>query len=92
MSYLVLVANAIAGMLLLAPLILFSVLAFWKLHPVLFIMLAGISLVSACYMPDILTGGTTTTLSLTVALSVIGYALANIGFSFMMIFRGGKNS
>lgn len=83
-------ANAVAGIIMLMPLIIFSALAFWKLHPVLFIILAGISLVTACYMPDIMTSGTTTNLSLTAALGIITYGLACIVFAFMTMFKGAR--
>lgn len=81
-------SNAIVGIMQFTPVIIFSVLAFWKLHPVLFIFTAAVAYVTGCYAPDILTNGATNTFSLTIALSFVTYSLSCVAFSFITMFKG----
>ena len=67
----------------------FGFITFWKLHPVLFMFNGGISLILACYMAEIVSGGTTTNLSITYSLAMICYGFANVGFAFLMMFKSG---
>lgn len=79
-----------SGWLLLLPVVLFTTLAFWKLHPVLFILLSGVTYITGCYAADILTNGLTNPFSLTAALAFIMYGICCIGFAFMTMFKGNK--
>lgn len=79
--------EAITGLIKLLPLLSFSVLAFWRGHPVIYMYTAGIAIITGCYIPDILNGGVTDSLSLTVSLCFIGYALICLAFAFFMMFR-----
>lgn len=77
---------AVEGIPLLIPLILLSALAFWRLHPVLFMCLGGIAIIYGCYMPDILTGSVTNNLSLAISLMTFMYSLVCVAFAFKTMF------
>ena len=61
---------------------LFSFLAFWKPNAVLFMILAGISIIAGLYWYDLYT----TNIGLTMGLMLIAYALFCIGMAFRMMF------
>lgn len=63
-----------------------SILAFWKYNAVLFMLLAGASIVFGLYWFDALT----TNLGLSLGLMLIAYSLVCIGFAFVCIFRRGR--
>jgi len=65
----------------------FIVIAFWRMHPVLFMFAGGMALISACYMADIVSGGVTDNLSISASLSMIGLGLTLIAFAFLTTFR-----
>lgn len=79
-------AVTLQGLVLLLPLIGFSILAFWRLHPVLFLITAGIAIMTGLYVPDILTGGTTV-LSMSVGLVIVMYAFVCLTFAYLTIFK-----
>lgn len=64
------------------PLILFSVLAFWKSNAILFMLVAGTALITGLYWYDAFTDN----LGLTIGLMLLLYALACVAFAFRMIF------
>lgn len=80
-------AQALTGLVSLIPLAVFSGLAFWRFHPVLFMFCAGIAMITGFYMADIINGGTTSELSLTVSLALIGYSMVCIAFAYSFMFR-----
>jgi len=80
------VADVFQGLILLLPLIVFSILAFWKRHPVLFLIVAGIAIVTGLKMPDIL-AGTTTPLSLSLGILTAAYAFVCIAMAYRAMFR-----
>lgn len=65
----------------------FSLLAFWRLSPVLFLMLAAISLMSSFYAPDFVTGGVTNGFSLTVGMLMLVYSFLSIGLAYWFLFH-----
>ena len=71
---------------------LLSAVAFWRLHPVLFIITAAMSLMVGLYAPDLLTGNTSTPLSLSMGLILVLYAFLNIGFAYRTLFKGGGDN
>lgn len=80
----------IAGLI---SIILFSLLVLvtlWKRHPVLFQMAAGVSIIAAMYMPDILTDGVTNEFSVAFALAFIMVAYLCLAMAFGMIFVRAK--
>ena len=83
-------AVTLQGFVLLLPLIGFSILAFWILHPVLFLITAGIAIMTGLYAPDILTGNTTTVLSLSIGLAIVMYSFVCISFAYATMFRSGR--
>lgn len=85
-------AVTLQGFILLLPLIGFSILAFWRIHPVLFMITAGIAIMTGLYIPDILTGVTSTPLSLSIGLLVVMYAFVCVSMAYRTLFtRGGDN-
>ena len=82
-------AVTLQGFVLLLPLIGFSVLAFWTLHPVLFLITAGIAIMTGLYVPDILTGGATA-LSMSIGLVIVMYSFVCISFAYATIYRAGR--
>jgi len=79
-------AVTLQGFVLLLPLIGFSILAFWRIHPVLFMITAGIAIMTGLYIPDILTGGTTV-LSMSVGLVIVVYAFVCVSFAYITMFK-----
>lgn len=75
------------GFGLLLPVILFTVLAFWTLHPAIFLFAAGIALMTGLYIPDILTGDTSNGMTLSIGMLLVVYAFACIAFSYITMFR-----
>ena len=63
------------------PLALFSALAFWKSSALLFMLIAGGSLIVGLTWYDIYT----TDLGLTIGMVMIGYALVCLGFALSCI-------
>jgi len=61
---------------------LFSVLAFWKLNALLFMLAAGISLMVGLQWYDVYT----TPAGLTISLMILAYSLVCLGFAFKCIF------
>ena len=68
--------------LALSALGLFSVLAFWKPNAVLFMLMAGISIILGLTWYDLYT----TNMGLTMGLMLIAYALFCIGMAFRLLF------
>ena len=66
-----------------------SVLAFWRLNPVLFLVTAGIAIMVGLNTPDLLSGNTSTDLGRSVGLMIIMYALAMVAFAYVTLFRLG---
>jgi len=64
------------------PVALFSALAFWKLSSLLFMLVAGGSLILGLAWYD----AYTTELGLTIGMILIGYSLVCLGFAFRCIF------
>ena len=84
-------AVTLQGFVLLLPLIGFSILAFWRGHPVLFLITAGIAIMTGLYVPDLLTGGTTTVLSMSLGLVIVAYSLVCVAFAYRTLFRMGRS-
>ena len=84
-------AATLQGFVLLLPLIGFSILAFWRIHPVLFMLTAGIALMTGLYVPDILTGGTTV-LSMSVGLVIVVYAFVCVAMAYRALFSVRRES
>jgi hypothetical protein len=71
----------------LVPLIFFSVLAFWRPHVLLFMLVMGISMMVGLYWFDSCTDST----GLTVSLMLIGYSFVAAGFGLkVMLWDGGQ--
>ncbi len=75
------------GILALILLLGFSLLAFWKQYPVLFAILAGISMITVLSTPNLL-GAATTHVSLTIGISLVGYAFFCIALTYKNMFTG----
>ncbi len=69
-------------LLTLSVLIAFSFLAFWKPNPILFIVVAGISIMAGFTWYD----KYVTNLGLTVGLMLVAYSLYCIGMAFRLLF------
>jgi hypothetical protein len=82
-----LLATTLQGGLFLIPLIVFSILAFWRLNPVLFLIAAAIGLMTGLSIPDLLAGNTSSDLSLSLGLLVVAYGLACVVFAYVTLFR-----
>jgi len=67
-------------------LVLLLGLAFWRLHPVIFMLAAAYSYVMACYMPEVINGGVTDNVSMTAILIMIGLTITLIGFAYYRMF------
>jgi ABC-type uncharacterized transport system permease subunit len=68
------------------PVVFFSLLAWWKYNPVLFMVTAGVALLVGFNSPDFLSPETTTSLEVTIGLTFIAYALLCVGMAFQTIF------
>ena len=79
------------GILLFLPVIIFSVLAFWKENPILFMFTAPVSLVTAFESPNMMSGVyTTSPLGITVGLILFVYALFCLGMALKLMFWRGE--
>ena len=65
------------------PLVLFSVLAFWKGHALLFLILGGISLFIGLKWFDVYTND----IGLAIGMGLILYGLVSLGMAFPALFR-----
>lgn len=75
------------GMLLFLPLLIVSVFAFWKENPILFMITAAVSIISALNAPDMMSGvSETTTIGITVGLMLVVYALFCAGMALKLMF------
>ena len=79
-------AMTLQGFVLLLPLILFSVLSFWQMNPVLFMITAGVAVMTGLSAPDILTGDTTTVLSLSTGLVMVLYSFLCLALAYITMF------
>lgn len=69
------------------PLVLLSVLAFWKENAVLFIATSGLAIMTGLYAPDIISGDyLTTNLGISVGLMFIAYSFLCSGWAFRLMF------
>jgi len=66
----------------------FSVLAFWKLDTLLFMLTAGASVMTGLYWRDTYT----TNWGLTMGLMLIAYSIVCLGFALGCLFKRGKTS
>lgn len=73
-------------------LLAFSVLAYWRLNAVLFMLTAGVSMMVGLYTPDALAELGYTTYGIGIGLMVILYSFVNIGFAFRQLFSQTKVS
>jgi len=64
------------------PLILISVLAFWKENAVLFMVAAGLAIMTGLYSPDLISGN----LGISAGLMLIMYSLVCCGLALRMMF------
>lgn len=83
--------EALTGMIQLAPLVIFSALSFWRMHPVLFMFCGGVAVITGCYIPDIINGGVTDNLSLTAGLAMMFYGMVCFAFAFKTMFYPADN-
>lgn len=82
---------ALTGIVIMLPIILLSILAFWRQYSVLFMICAGLAMVAGAYMPDILNAGVTDELSISAAISLWLYSLVCIAFAYKTIFFPERN-
>jgi len=78
-------------MLFMLPVVGFSLLAFWRMLPVLFMLTAGIALMTGLSAPNFLTGDTTTPLSMSLGLMLVVYAFLCVALAFLTLFRMGRS-
>ncbi len=67
------------------PLVLFSVLSFWRPNPVLFMLSAGVSLMTGFYYYDTYV----TNLGLTLGLCLLAFSLFCLGMAYRTLFWKG---
>lgn len=86
MNTLELAVSAIQGFVSLLPFIILSALAFWRQYTVLYMFAGGVSVITGCYMPDIINAGVTDNLSLAIGVSfwIFGYTM--FAFAFKTLF------
>jgi hypothetical protein len=84
-----LLSTTFQGFVYLLPLLIFSILAFWRLNPVLFLIAGAVGLMSGLSIPDLLAGNTSSDLSLSLGLLVVAYGLACVVFAYVTLFRIG---
>lgn len=75
-------ALAVEQGVMILPLALFSVLAFWKSNAIIFMLAGGTSIMVGLYWFDIYT----TDLGLAISLMFIAYSLVCLGLAFRCIF------
>jgi hypothetical protein len=80
----------VQGLIFFIPLIVVSLIAFWRQNPVLFLISAGIAMMMGLKSPDILTGDTTTNLSMSVGLVIVAYAFLCLAFGYVTLLRMGR--
>ena len=80
--------NDIEPVIQLVPLIFMSVLAFWRPHVLLFLLMSGAALMIGLYWYDAYTNET----GLTVSLMLIGYSFVSAAFGMkVMLWAGEKD-
>jgi len=67
------------------PVILISILALWKENHVLFMITAGISMMTGLYAPDVISGGYLQ-LGISVGLGLIAYSFLCIAWALRLMF------
>jgi hypothetical protein len=83
--------NALGGFIYFLPLIVFSVLAFWKENYILFMITASISFMVGYYTPNIISGAyetTSTAIAIGMALMIYGFLCSGWAFALMVRDRG----
>jgi len=86
------IEEVVQGLVQLIPLIVMSVFAFWRSNAVLFLITAGIAIMTGLNAPDLLTGDTTSSLSMSIGLAIIAYGFACVAFAYLRLFRTGEDS
>jgi hypothetical protein len=77
----------------LLPLVIFSILAFWKENHILFIITFGIAFITGMNAPNIISGEhETTALGVSLGALLIGYALFCAAMAFRLMFWRGSES
>jgi hypothetical protein len=83
--------NALGGFIYFLPLVVFSILAFWKENYILFMITASISFMVGYYTPNIISGSyetTSTSIAVGMALMVYGILCSAWAFALMVRDRG----
>ena len=76
-----------SGILAFLFLALMSVLAIWSQNHVLFMIVAGLAIMTGLYAPDIISGDyATTPLGISIGLTMIAYSLLCCGWAFRLMF------
>jgi hypothetical protein len=93
LSWLSNLSTAGMGLLYLLPLLIISVLAFWKESFTLFMIAFGLAMVSGLNAPDIINGkGETTSMGLAIGILLMVYAIFCAAMSFrLMYFYGSED-
>ena len=78
------------GITMILVLALASALAFWRPNAVLFMITAGIAVMTGLYAPDLISGVTMTPIGLSIGLLIIAYAFLCLAFAYITLFRMGK--
>ena len=65
-------------------------IALWRRDTTLYMFAGGVSIITACYMAEILNGGVTNNISITASLVTLGLGLVLIAYSFMLMFSERK--
>ena len=81
--------QALTTLALFMPVIIFSILAFWKENYFLFMFTCIVAHMTGFYAPDIISGEyATTPLGVTVGICLVMYGIVCAGWSFALIFKG----
>ena len=67
------------------PWLMLTVLAFWHPHTVIFMVLAGVSLMIGLYTPDMLNGTASTPLGLGIGLMMVVFAFLCLALAYKEI-------
>jgi len=86
------IEEVVQGLVQFIPLIVMSVFAFWRSNAVLFLITAGIAIMTGLKAPDLLTGDTASPLSMSIGLALIAYAFVCVAFAYLRLFRVGEES
>lgn len=70
------------------PLLIVSILAFWKEHAAMFMIVCGVAVMTGLYCPDMI--GTYPELGISIGLSIIAFGLLCAGWSFRLMFWSEK--